>query len=176
MNDTEWALARVFVPLSLVSFGGGRTIIPDMETQAVTIHHWMTHREFIEIFAISRAAPGPGITMVTLIGWKADGWAGALAASLAIYVPAALLVIGAALVWRRYAGAPWRERLERALAPIAIGLIMAGGYVVLDAMGGGALTFGVAILSAAALMWRRIHPLLALGGGGCIYAIVFLLR
>ena len=175
MNETVWALVRVFVPLSLVSFGGGRTIIPDMETQAVAIHHWLTHREFIEIFAISRAAPGPGITMVTLIGWKAAGWAGALAASLAIYVPAALLVAGAADMAPLCGGA-LAERLERALAPIAIGLILAGGYVVLDTMGGGVLAFGVAILSAAALMWHRIHPLLALGGGGCIYAIAFLMR
>ena len=71
---------------------------------------------------------------------------------------------------------PWREGLSGALAPIAIGLILAGGYVVLNVMGGGVLAFGVAILSAVALMWRRIHPLLALGGGGCIYAIAFLLR
>jgi len=89
MSNTSLALIRVFVPLSLVSFGGARTIIPDIERQTVSVHGWLTHREFIEMFAISRAAPGPGVTLVTLIGWKADGWLGALVASLAIYVPVA---------------------------------------------------------------------------------------
>lgn len=65
MSETLWALVRIFVPLSLVSFGGARTILPDIEHQAIA-HHWVTHTDFVEIFAIARAAPGPGTTMVTL--------------------------------------------------------------------------------------------------------------
>jgi chromate transporter len=175
MNDTLLALARVFVPLSLVSFGGARTIIPDIENQAVTVHSWLTHREFIELFAISRAAPGPGVTLVTLIGWKAGGWLGAVVASLAIYLPVALIVVAVAILFRRYNVPPWSERIERAMTPIAIGLILAGVFSVLDIMGGTLIAYAVAGASAAAMCWRRVSPLLLLAGGGVVYGIAFLL-
>ena len=50
------ALAIVFVPISLLSFGGSNAIIADIEHQTVAVHHWMTGREFADFFALSRAA------------------------------------------------------------------------------------------------------------------------
>lgn len=174
MNDgTIWALARVFVPLSLVSFGGAKTIVPDIEHQAI-VHGWLTHSEFLDIFAISRAAPGPSTSMVTLIGWKAAGWLGALVATLAIYVPAGTMLLLASYLWRRHQNSPWRARIERAFAPISVGLILAGAMVVLNATGGGILAYGVAGSAAAALWWRQFHPLLLLGAGGAVFAFTFL--
>ena len=46
--------------LSMLAFGGGAGVIPDMQRAAVDQYHWMTAREFLDMFAISRAAPGPG--------------------------------------------------------------------------------------------------------------------
>ena len=51
----------VFAPLSLISVGGGQSVVGDMHLQAVDIYHWLTHAQFIDLFAISRAAPGPGV-------------------------------------------------------------------------------------------------------------------
>ena len=175
MSNISLALIRVFVPLSLVSFGGARTIIPDIERQTVSVHGWLTHREFIEMFAISRAAPGPGVTLVTLIGWKAGGWLGALVASLAIYVPVALIVILVSVLFRRYEIPPWSERIERAMTPIAIGLILAGVFSVLNLMGGTLISYAVVGASAAIVCWRRVNPLLLLAAGGAVYAAAFLL-
>lgn len=175
MNNTSLALIGVFVPLSLVSFGGARTIIPDMETQAVQVHGWLTHREFIEMFALARAAPGPGVTLVTLIGWKAGGWLGALIASLAIYVPVALVVVGASVLYRRYDVPPWSERFQRAMTPVAIGLILAGVFAVFKLMGGTLISYAVVGSSAAVLCWRRINPLFLLAAGAALYAAAFLL-
>lgn len=78
-------LIAVFAPLSLLSIGGGQSVIADINQQAVAIHGWMTQREFIDLFAISRAAPGPGSLLATLIGWKEADWAGAVVASLALF-------------------------------------------------------------------------------------------
>jgi len=172
-ESTIWALARVFVPLSLVSFGGARTIVPDIEHQAI-LHGWLSHSDFVEIFAIARAAPGPGTTMVTLIGWKAAGWFGALVATLAIYVPAGAMLLIASHFWRRHQNSPWRPRLERAFAPISVGLILAGATVVLNATGGGILAYGVAGGAAMALWWRQMHPLILLCAGGLAFTLVFL--
>ena len=168
-----WGLIRVFVPLSLLSIGGGPSILAEMEHQTVAVHGWLTQRDFVDLFAISRAAPGPGTLLVTLIGWKAGGWLGALAASLALYLPSSLIVVGATTVWRRYRHASWREKVERGLAPIAVGLVFAGAYSVIQATNGGALAWATAAVSAGLLLARRTHPLALLGGAAAVYAAIW---
>src|SRR6266849_2442203 len=132
-NDirTLLTLALVFVPLSLLSIGGGASLLADMEYQSVTVQGWTTAREFADLFAISRAAPGPGTMLSALIGWKAAGWAGALMATIALYLPSSLLVYGTARLWGRWRGSVWHAAVERGLAPIAWGLILSGGIAVL---------------------------------------------
>src|ERR671920_2282190 len=90
-----WSLIVVFVPFSLVSIGGGPSIFASIQYQSVEIHRWVSAREFIDLFAIARAAPGPGTMLVTLLGWKVAGWTGALVATLALFVPSSLLCYGA---------------------------------------------------------------------------------
>lgn len=172
-RETLVELARLFAPLSLVAFGGGPTIVAEIEHQTVGVHAWLTHQDFIDIFAISRVAPGPGILMITLIGWKVAGWLGAVVASFSFYIPSGLLVFGASLLWRRHRTARWRDKVERGLAPIAIGLIFAGAYSVLNATQGGVLAFATAGVAAAVLMWRAISPLLLLSAGAGFYAVVY---
>src|SRR5262249_2641918 len=71
------ALARVFGRLGLLAFGGGLGVLPEMERQAVEIHGWVTHREFVDAFAFSQVTPGPGMLMVVVIGFRTAGLAGA---------------------------------------------------------------------------------------------------
>ena len=172
-KDVLWGLIRVFVPLSFLSIGGGPSILAEMEHQTVAVHGWLTQRDFVDLFAISRAAPGPGTLIVTLVGWKVAGWSGALAASLALYVPSSLVVLGATLVWRRYRAAPWRQTVEHGLAPIAIGLVFAGSYAILRATHGGTIAWITAAASAGILMMRRVNPLLLLAGAAAIHALIF---
>src|SRR5258708_21833130 len=120
-GDSLLALAVVFAPLSLLSFGGGNAVLADIANQAIA-HRWTSEREFADLFALSRAAPGPGSMLATLIGWKVAGLPGALVATLAFYLPSALLVFAAAHLWGRWRGLPWHAAIERGLAPIAAGL------------------------------------------------------
>jgi chromate transporter len=92
---TLLALTLVFVPLSLFSIGGGTALLAEIDHQSVTLHGWTTQREFADLFAIPRAAPGPGTMLSTLIGWKAAGLPGAVTATVALYLPSSLLVYGA---------------------------------------------------------------------------------
>ena len=110
---TLLALVFVFAPLSLLSIGGGASLLAEIEHQAVGVHHWTTQRQFADLFAISRAAPGPGTMLSALIGWKVAGWAGALTATVALYLPSSLLVYGAARMWGRWRGSPWHAAIER---------------------------------------------------------------
>jgi chromate transporter len=157
MSDNRLlALALVFAPLSLVSFGGGQAIIADMQHQTVDIQHWMTGREFVDVFALSRAAPGPSTLIVALIGWQVAGFFGAVVATLAIYVPSSLAVYGAVRWWHASKDSPWRGVLERGLAPVAVGLVFAGALAVLEAARVDALQIFTTVLVAGLLLYTRV--------------------
>jgi chromate transporter len=172
-DDLVLALLAVFVPFSLVSIGGGMSVMAGIQHQAVDVRHWLTGPEFIEAFAIARASPGPGTMIAPLIGWHVAGWPGALIATLAFYLPSTLLCYGVVRVWGRYRGKPWHTALEQGLAPIGIGLILAGAVSILRIGGGGLLGWAVAIGSGSVLMLRpRLHPVVLFVAGAAVFVAV----
>ena len=75
--------------MSLFAVGGANSAIPEMHRVAVDVHHWLTDKQFADVFAISQLSPGPNVLIVTLIGYSVAGVAGALVATLAMCVPTA---------------------------------------------------------------------------------------
>ena len=166
------ALAAVFLPLSLLSFGGSNVVLADIAHQAVVVHRWTSEREFADLFAISRAAPGPGSMLVALIGWKVAGIAGAVVATMSLYLPPALLVYGAARLWGRWRGSAWHGAVERGLAPIAAGLLLSGGIAVLRLSAAGPALWLAALAAAGVLLrWPKLHPVPVLLIGGAVFAL-----
>lgn len=170
-ENPYWGLAVVFVPLSLVSIGGGLAVLPAIQRQAVDVHAWMTTREFIELFAVARIAPGPGSMLVTLVGWKVAGWTGALLATLAMFVPASLVCLLVSRAWSKHRGKAWHAILEEGLAPIGSGLILAGAITLFQLSGHGAASIAVALATTAIMLARpRLLPLVPMAAGGALFA------
>jgi chromate transporter len=173
LGDSLVALGVVFAPLSLLSFGGGNAVIADIAHQAIAVQGWTSEREFADLFALSRAAPGPGSMLAALIGWKAAGIPGALVATLAFYVPSAALVLVAVRLWGRWRGSRWHTAIERGMAPIAAGLFLAAGLVVLEASPGGPAVWVAAIVTTVPLLrWPGMHPVPLLLGGAALFGIL----
>ena len=172
MNLVLLQLIGLFAGLSMLAFGGGAGIIPDMQRAAVDQHHWLTSREFLDMFAISRAAPGPGSLIVVLIGLKAAGWAGAAVSFAAMFAPSCLLVHLVARYWQRAARSAWRAVVERALAPVAVGLTFASGLSLMRGTEHGWLPWGVTIVSSVLFALTEINPILLLAGGAAALLLV----
>jgi chromate transporter len=169
-DDLPMGLLAVFVPFSLVSIGGGPSVFAGIQHQVVDIRHWMTAGEFLNLFAISRAAPGPGSMLSTLVGWHMWGFGGAVIATLAFFLPSSLLCYGAVHVWGRYRGRPWHSALEKGLAPVGNGLVMAGAVSILGISGGGILSWAIAFGAAGLLIWwPRLHPLILFVVGAAVF-------
>ena len=67
------AFAAQIALLSLISFGGIPSVLPDIHSLVVVTKGWATDREFADFYAIAQAMPGlPMILMMSLIGWKVD--------------------------------------------------------------------------------------------------------
>jgi len=173
LGDSLIALGLVFAPLSLLSFGGGNAVIADIAHQAIAVQGWTSEREFADLFALSRAAPGPGSMLAALLGWKAAGIPGALVATLAFYLPSAALVLVVVRLWGRWRGSRWHTAIERGMAPIAAGLFLAAGLVVLQASPGGPAVWVAAIVTTVPLLrWPGMHPVPLLLGGAALFGIL----
>jgi chromate transporter len=165
-DDPLIGLIMVFVPFSLISIGGGASIIAGMEDQVVSARGWLSAQQFLELFAISRAAPGPGVMLATLVGWKLAGWTGAIVASLALFVPSSLLCYTVFRVSNAHRDKRWNRAMREGLAPIGTGLIIAGVISIFGLMG---TWHAVAIAAAAAgtlNFLARIPTLVIIFAGG----------
>jgi chromate transporter len=172
MIVTLWQLFWLFTLLSVVAFGGGTGVIPDIQRAAVDVHHWLTAREFLDLFAISRAAPGPGSMIAALVGQKAAGVPGAIVAFFAMFGPSSLLVFVVARFWNRAARKPWRAVVERALAPVGIGMTFASGLALVRGTEHAPLSYAVTAVSTLAIAFTSINPivLLAIGASALLLA------
>ncbi len=159
------SLAWLFGRLSLLAVGGVNSTLPAIAHQVVELRHWLTPQQFAQLFAIAQAAPGPNMLIVALIGQRVGGVAGGLVASLAMVLPAGLLVILVSQIWHRNRERRWRLVAQAAILPITAGLILAAAWVLVRQADHDWLTITVTALSAA-LAWRtNIHPLWLLAGG-----------
>lgn len=172
MIATLAQIALLFATLSLLAVGGGNGVLPAMQHAAVDLHHWMTDAQFRDLFAISRAAPGPGSLIVLLVGQSAAGLAGALVAGVAMYTPSCLVVYVCARLWRRFEAASWRRAAERALAPVAVGLTWASGLALLLSGGhealGAPLSWAITGASALVLTLTEASPLPVMAAGAAV--------
>jgi chromate transporter len=164
-------LLLYFGPLSLMTVGGGQAVVADIHHHVVESYGWFSEAEFLNLYAISRITPGPGTLLVTLIGWKVGGLVGAVAASVAIFLPSSLLVYGLARLWGRFRGAPWQLAIERGLAPIAAGMVLTTAFILLRAAEGGWLAWLVAGASAVALTFTRTNAMLPILLGAATFGV-----
>jgi chromate transporter len=166
-------IIALFSTLSILSIGGGNTVLPDMQLQAVKKYGWLEPKQFADLFAISQAAPGPSILIVTLIGYKAGGEGvggilGALIATLAMIIPAGVLVYFTARFWNSAKDAKWRKAVEKGFAPLTVGLVLASGVIVAKSADHGYREWALTAVATVIFTCTKTNPLIVVGSAGFI--------
>lgn len=167
-------LALFFSLMSVLSIGGLPTVIGEVQRMVVDVKSWVAPEEFVQLYAVGQAAPGPNMLVVSLIGWKVSGLAGALVALVAMCGPAAVISWWVSGLWDRFKDSPLRATIQRAMAPMVVGLVAAGGYVL--ATPGGTPDWRmwlIAGLSAAGMLFlKKLNPLWILAAGGVLGGVL----
>ena len=163
-------LAIEFVLLSLLAVGGANAVIPEIHRVTVDQHHWLTNTQFVDLFAIAQAVPGPNVLIVTLVGWHVAGLPGALVATAAMCAPSCLLTFGVHRAWQRYHHTPLRLLLQRAFVPIAVGLVLASGIVLTRAAAQDWKCIVISLVTAAVAFASKWNPLWILGAAAILGA------
>jgi len=130
------ALAIVFTQLSLLAFGGGPAI-----------------------FAMAQAAPGPNMMIVPLVGWHVAGPAGLLVTSFAKFGPSSVITVFALKFWNQFKDHPLRERFEKALKPITVGLVLVSAWIIADASAQNSLLIAILAIATVMSLFKKVHPL-----------------
>jgi len=161
------ALIRVFAYLSILTVGGGMAAFPEMKILTVDVHQWLTFPQLIHLYSVGQMAPGPNMMMIVSIGQWAGGILGAIAVLAAFFGPTAVLAFIVAKGWKRLEKWPWRTSIQRGLAPVSIGLLLAGCFSMARGAITGTETAAIAVAVLLILMQYKVNPaLLVLASAG----------
>ena len=167
MNAMLMPLVLHFMALSLIAFGGAGALTPEIYRVAVDQQHWLTAREFVDLFAIAQASPGPNVLFITLIGWKVAGIPGALASTLAMCIPGSVLTYFVARLWQRFRDHPLRQRIQQALVPLTVGLVGCTAWVMIRLVVHSMAAIALTVASTLFALRTSLNPLwvIAIGAG-----------
>lgn len=167
------ALIRVFSYLSLLTVGGGMAAFPELKVLTVDVHHWLTFPQLIHLYSLGQMAPGPNMMMIVAIGDQTAGVAGAIVVLIAFFGPTVLLAFAVGRLWKRLANCPWRDSIEKGLAPISIGLLLAGCFSFAEGVITGTTTAAITFLVFVILLRVKINPAFLVLGGAVVGCFAF---
>ena len=159
------ALFWHFLLLGCIAVGGLSTVMPDMYRYVVDEQGMVTARQFADLYALAQAAPGPNALWVTLLGLQAAGWTGAVATTLGALIPATVFSLIASALHAQHADAPLALAVRRGLAPVALGFMLASGWLLLRSVGHGWQGYTLAFVTFAVAIATRLNPLWLLAAG-----------
>lgn len=157
-----------FALLSFVAFGGATALLPEMHRVVVENHHWLDDATFTHLYAIAQAAPGPNVLVVTLIGWKVAGLAGALAATTAMCLPMSIVIYLLIDRWEGFAGKRWQRAISLGVSPLAVGLIFSGATLIAQAADFGWAAWLLVVATVMASLRLKLHPLWFIAAGAAL--------
>ncbi len=170
---------HAFYQAGALVFGGGHVVLPLLQS-AVHEPGWVSADQFLTGYAAAQAVPGPLFTLAAYLGAllplgaALSGPGGAVLALLAIFAPAALLVLGALPFWnqlRSHAGA------RQALAGVNACVVGILGAALYDPVWTSAihthLDLALALICFAMLSWLRVPPFAVVLFGAVIGAALY---
>lgn len=84
----------IFFKIGSFTFGGGMAMLPLIQREVVDNQKWISEDEILDIFAIAQSTPGVlALNSSIFIGNKVMGFWGAVAAALAVTIPAFVSII-----------------------------------------------------------------------------------
>lgn len=139
-------------------FGGGHVVLPLLEKEFVPAG-WVSEESFLAGYGVTQAVPGPLFTFAAYIGTVMNGWQGGLVATVAIFLPAFLLVIGALPFWDQLRNHPKITGTIMGVNAAVIGILIAALYTpiwtssILEAK-----DFGLAVILFSMLAYWKLPP------------------
>lgn len=121
------AMFDSFYRTGALVFGGGHVVLPLLEQEIVPTG-WLSKEQFLAGYGAAQAIPGPLFTFASYLGFMIHGWLGAVVATLSIFLPAFLLVMGALPFWNKLRNHPHTRGALTAINAAVVGILLAALY------------------------------------------------
>jgi chromate transporter len=94
LDKNLFMLALVMLRIDLFSFGGGLAATPIMYHEFVDIYQWVSEKTFMDGIVLGQATPGSIIISATFFGYLNSGIIGCLLATVSVFTPSFLILMG----------------------------------------------------------------------------------
>jgi len=158
-------LGVTFLTIGLVFFGGGFVLVPVLHQTLVEKLGWLSPQEFIDGVAISNLTPGPISVLATFAGYRLRGIVGALVATVALYLPAAVLMLVLCHQYERLKDRKETQAFLAGVIPAVIGLVLSTAILLAYGTLHSWRAFAFAGLALLVLIRWKVHPALVLAVG-----------
>ena len=179
MKEKEYRLfelARLFLKLGTIAFGGPAAHIAMLEDEVVTRRKWLTREHFLDLIGATNLIPGPNSTEMTMhVGYERSGWAGVVVAGACFIFPAFLITGFLAYLYVEYGQLPQIEPLLAGIKPAVIAIIL-GALWKLGKAAIKSLDLVPIAVAAAVCLILGVNEVVALIAGGLIGMIWLRLR
>ena len=99
-------------------------MIPVIEREVVTRHHWVEERDFFDLLTLAQSAPGPiSLNASVFVGYKMYGYWGALAALLGVALPSFLIILIVAIFFSQIRENPIVDAAFKGMRPVVVALM-----------------------------------------------------
>ena len=128
--ETLWQIAWFFTKAGAFVFGSGLAIVPFLYGGVVKDFEWLNDQQFLDAVAVAMITPGPVVITVAFIGFLVAGFAGAVVAAVATFLPCYLFTIVPAPYFKKHGKKPGIVAFVDGVTAAAVGAIT-GAVVVL---------------------------------------------
>lgn len=108
-------------------FGGGHVVLPLLQREFVPTG-WLTQDSFLAGYGVTQAVPGPLFTFAAYIGAVINGWKGGIIATVAIFLPAFLLILGTLPFWDKLRRNPKIKGALIGVNAAVVGILISAFY------------------------------------------------
>jgi chromate transporter len=121
-------MAALMMRIDLFAFGGGFASIPLMLHEFVEVRSWVDSSTFMNGIALGQITPGPIVITATFVGYILYGPVGAVIATLSIFLPSFLMVIGTVPYYDRFSSSPMFNRAINGIFCSFVGLLASAAF------------------------------------------------
>lgn len=165
-NATLSSIAKLFLKLGFTSFGGPAAHIAMMRTEVVDKRGWISERDFLDLLGAVHLIPGPNSTELAIfVGYRLQRWKGLVVAGTCFILPAFLIVLMIAILYRQFGSMPDINPVLIGMRPVVIAIVL----IALWKFSKTALfnlTTGFVFAASVLMSWLGLNELLIIFGLG----------
>lgn len=169
-------VAKVFLKLGFVGFGGPAVHIAMMEEEIVGKRHWLTHEHFLDLIGATNLIPGPNSTEMAIhCGQERAGWKGLLVAGACFILPAVIITGLLAWAYQQYGTLPKVTPFIYGIKPAIIGVV-GSLMITLGKKALKTIELGFIGVACALLALYRVNEIYVLFGAGLTGILIYLIK